>query len=206
LSRRCASEKLQESRDSGSTARPARFEPDEPATLIWYIGTKDGAEPGVEEKPQGKKDGKPECYNCHKIGHHARDCRGPKVRPQRQINAVVRTANESPTDKTHNTARTPTHGRGGYNNVQGPWLEKPDPIGRPQDTRKPFKWNSKLGRNQWVTDDYDRLEEMAQTGWPMTYMEKREFKELNEEVIRPTMEINVLERQTPAGERQEIAN
>jgi len=63
-----------------------------------------------------------------------------------------------------------------------------------------------LGRNQWVTDDYDRLEEMAQTGWPMTYMEKREFKELNEEVIRPTMEINVLERQTPAGERQEIAN
>lgn len=64
---------------------------------------KDGGR-GKQHAP-GKKRNGPECYNCHKVGHYARDCRGKKMRPLQEVNVMSTSRdNDPPTDK----------GRGAY--------------------------------------------------------------------------------------------
>ena len=45
---------------------------------------------------QGRSRKTIKCYNCQKIGHMARDCRGRKVQPPREVNMMTIQANEQP--------------------------------------------------------------------------------------------------------------
>ena len=151
-----------------------------------------------KSKPLGeRKTEGPECYSCHKKGHFARDCRGLKVRPQqRQINAMIRQENEPPTDKVRNEKTYETDKTGW--NLPAPFLAKPDPIYGPGFARcPPFEWNARTGRNEWVSDDYARLEEMDRASWPMTRAEREKLEEHRQSIVRseqqPTMELNIIE-------------
>ena len=59
------------------------------------------------KKPQGKHIdvSKVECYNCHKTGHFAKDCRQPKRNFKRRFQASVAEEEEEP-KKKKNTKTT----------------------------------------------------------------------------------------------------
>jgi len=67
-------------------------------------GRKDGVK--GKQHAQGQKRKGPECYNCHKIGHYARDCRGKKMQPQQEVNMMTRKDDDYPTDKSRGASDT----------------------------------------------------------------------------------------------------
>ena len=89
---------------NGWTGGQQRRDPDAMELDATQQRPRQGKGRGAKGKGKGKKREDIECYNCHKKGHIARDCRGPRMRPQqrkavgqpREVNVMTTTENEPP--------------------------------------------------------------------------------------------------------------